>query len=199
MLENFAKGRERGPFDGQFLIAMPQLAESEFQRSVIYICAHSDEGAMGFIINRAQTVTFPEVLQQLDLMEEGPDLYVPSLVDFPVLSGGPVEPGRGFVLHSYDYSGEGSIPISDDLAMTGTLDVLKSVAAGKGPGRAALLLGYAGWAPGQLESEIANNDWLTCPAIEDMVFDRDLDSKYERALFSMGVRPSSLSTNIGHA
>lgn len=197
VLENIAKGRERGPFDGQFLIAMPQLAESDFERSVIYICAHSNEGAMGFIINRAQPVTLPEVLQQLDLVDEQPDML--SLIDFPVLCGGPVEPGRGFVLHSYDYSGEGSIPISDELAMTGTLDILRSVAAGKGPERAVLLLGYTGWAPGQLESEIANNDWLTCPAIEDMVFDRDLDSKYERALFSMGVRPSSLSTNIGHA
>nr|WP_244629587.1 YqgE/AlgH family protein [Martelella limonii] len=199
MLENLANGRERGPFDGQFLIAMPQLAESAFERSVIYICAHSDEGAMGFIINRAQHVTFPEVLQQLALLDQGAELSVPALADFLVLSGGPVEPGRGFVLHSYDYSGDGSIPVSDELAMTGTLDVLKSVAAGKGPERAALLLGYAGWGPGQLESEIANNDWLTCPAIEDMVFDSDLDSKYERALFSMGVRPSSLSTNIGHA
>ncbi|AQZ52683.1 hypothetical protein Mame_03376 [Martelella mediterranea DSM 17316] len=199
VLENFAKGRERGPFDGQFLIAMPQLAESEFERSVIYICAHSGEGAMGFIINRAQSVTFPEVLHQLDLVGEERDPEMPSLIDFPVLCGGPVEPGRGFVLHSYDYSGEGSIPISDDMAMTGTLDVLRSVAAGKGPERATLLLGYTGWAPGQLEAEIANNDWLTCPAIEDMVFDRDLESKYERALFSMGVRPSSLSTNIGHA
>ena len=154
---------------------------------------------MGFIINRAQSVTFPEVLHQLDLVGEERDPEMPSLIDFPVLCGGPVEPGRGFVLHSYDYSGEGSIPISDDMAMTGTLDVLRSVAAGKGPERATLLLGYTGWAPGQLESEIANNDWLTCPAIEDMVFDRDLESKYERALFSMGVRPSSLSTNIGHA
>nr|WP_269065924.1 YqgE/AlgH family protein [Martelella mediterranea] len=199
VLENFAKGRERGPFDGQFLIAMPQLAESEFERSVIYICAHSGDGAMGFIINRAQSVTFPEVLHQLDLVGEERDPEMPSLIDFPVLCGGPVEPGRGFVLHSYDYSGDGSIPISDDMAMTGTLDVLKSVAAGRGPERATLLLGYTGWAPGQLESEIANNDWLTCPAIEDMVFDRDLDSKYERALYSMGVRPSSLSTNIGHA
>ena len=200
VLENFAKGRERGPFDGQFLIAMPQLAESDFERSVIYICAHSEDGAMGFVINRAQSVTFPEVLEQLKLMDENaPDVSAPGIGDFPVLCGGPVEPGRGFVLHSDDYAGDGSIPITDELFMTGTLDVLRSVAAGKGPERAVLVLGYAGWAPGQLESEIANNDWLTCPAIEELLFDRDLDGKYERALFSMGVRPSSLSSTIGHA
>lgn len=200
LFENLMTERERGPFDGQFLIAMPQLAESDFERSVIYICAQSEEGAMGFVINRAQSVTFPEVLEQLDLVGDvHPELNAPGIGDFPVLCGGPVEPGRGFVLHSDDYAGDGSIPITDDLFMTGTLDVLRSVAAGKGPGKAMLVLGYAGWAPGQLESEIANNDWLTCPAIEDLLFDRDLDSKYERALFSMGVRPSSLSTNVGHA
>ncbi|TCT37307.1 putative transcriptional regulator [Martelella mediterranea] len=200
MLENFKADRERGPFDGQFLIAMPQLSDSTFERSVVYICAHSDEGAMGFVINRTQQVTFPEVLKQLKLVGEDTEpLQSPSLADFPVLCGGPVEPGRGFVLHSDDYACETSMPISDELYMTGTLDVLKSVAAGTGPQKAILLLGYAGWAPGQLEAEVLNNDWLTCPSNDDLVFDRALESKYERALLTMGVQPSLLSSSAGHA
>ena len=198
MLEKLKEGHERGPFDGQFLIAMPQLAESDFERTVIYVCAHSDEGAMGFIINRAQSVSLPEVLQQLNLLSDD-SASVEDLEDFPVLAGGPVEPGRGFVLHSDDYVSESSIPVSDELLLTGTLDVLRSVAKGRGPARAALILGYAGWAPGQLEAEVANNDWLTSTAVEDLVFDSEFDSKYERALLAMGVRASSLSTNFGHA
>ncbi|AJY46373.1 hypothetical protein TM49_12945 [Martelella endophytica] len=198
MLEKLKDAHERGPFDGQFLIAMPQLAESDFERTVIYICAHSNEGAMGFIINRAQTVSLPDVLKQLNLVTDE-TASADDLDDFPVLSGGPVEPGRGFVLHSDDYLSDSSIPVSDDLLLTGTLDVLRSVAKGRGPARAALILGYAGWAPGQLEAEVANNDWLTSPAVEDLVFDCAFDSKYDRALLAMGVRASSLSTNFGHA
>lgn len=200
MLENMKADRERGPFDGQFLIAMPQLADSNFERSVIYICAHSESGAMGFIINRAQDVSFPSVLRQLRLVDEDdPSLLSPDLAAVPVLCGGPVEPGRGFMIHSDDYACAASMPVSDDLYMTATLDVLRSVAAGRGPQKATLLLGYAGWAPGQLEAEIANNDWLTSPAMEDLVFDRSLETKYERALLNMGVQPSLLSTNVGHA
>ncbi|WP_176085965.1 YqgE/AlgH family protein [Martelella sp. HB161492] len=200
VLTNLTTRRERGPFDGQFLIAMPQLEDDHFQRSVVYICAHSPEGTMGFVLNRTLDVSFSEVLAQVKLTDGLQAQGVPRhIADFKVQFGGPVEPGRGFVLHSDDYSCDTSIPVSDDLCLTATLDVLRVIAEGRGPARAALYLGYASWGPGQLEAEIANNDWLTCPATDSIIFDDDFDSKYERALLAMGVEPSLLSSKIGHA
>ena len=191
---------ERPFLDGQFLIAMPGLQDGNFVRSVIYVCAHSPAGAMGFIINRHQPVSFLDVLQHLDKLGEDEILMLPGdLQRFPVLMGGPVETGRGFVLHSDDYSGESSIPVTEEVSLTATLDVIRAISQGKGPQRATLMLGYAGWGPGQLETEIANNGWLTCPATDDLIFDPMVDSKYERALALLGISPEALSTEAGHA
>ena len=192
--------RERGFLDGQFLIAMPGMQDGNFSRSVVYICAHSPAGAMGFIINRLQELSFTDVLQHLQILEQPGAMMLPEKTrQFPVLYGGPVEPGRGFVLHSDDYSSESSIPVSDDILLTATLDILKAIAEGKGPERASLLLGYAGWGAGQLEAEIGNNGWLNCPPNDDIIFDPSVDTKYERALALMGVSPEMLSTEAGHA
>jgi putative transcriptional regulator len=192
--------RERGFLDGQFLIAMPGMQDGNFDRSVVYICAHSAAGAMGFIINRSQSISFTEVLLHLKLVEQPQAIMMDGATrDFPILNGGPVETGRGFVLHSDDFSSESSIPVSDDISLTATLDILRAICEGRGPKRATMLLGYAGWGPGQLESEIGSNGWLNCPACEELIFDRTLEDKYDRALASMGVRPEMLSRETGHA
>ncbi|NKN39407.1 YqgE/AlgH family protein [Agrobacterium sp. a22-2] len=192
--------RERGFLDGQFLIAMPGMADSNFHRTVIYVCAHSPAGAMGFIINRSQPVSFADVLQHLKLIDRQDAIMLPERArDFPIQCGGPVESGRGFVLHSDDYLSDSSIPVSDDISLTATLDIVRAISAGRGPRRATMMLGYAGWGAGQLEAEIAGNGWLNCPASEDLIFDRGLDSKYERALARMGVSPAMLSMDAGHA
>ncbi|MGG7517304.1 YqgE/AlgH family protein [Allorhizobium undicola] len=193
-------GRERGFLDGQFLIAMPHMADSRFARSVVYICAHSGEGAMGFIINRAQPVKFADVLLHLEMIDQNDAIMLPTETrEFPVQCGGPLEPGRGFVLHSDDYLSSGSIPVSDDICLTSTLDIVRAIFKGSGPRRATMLMGYAGWGPGQLEAEIARNDWLNCPALEDLIFEGALDGKYERTLASLGISCATLSAEVGHA
>ncbi len=192
--------RERGFLDGQFLIAMPGMADANFARTVVYICAHSDDGAMGFVINRAQQLSFSDVLLHLDLVGEDEVIRLPgTTLDFPIRSGGPVESGRGFVLHSDDYLSESSIPVSDDICLTATLDIVRAISRGRGPQRGLMMLGYAGWGAGQIEHEIGANGWLSCPAQEELIFDTNLDSKYERALGLMGITPAMLSTEAGHA
>jgi putative transcriptional regulator len=192
--------RERGFLDGQLLIAMPGMQDSNFARSVVYVCAHSAAGAMGFIINRPQEISFTEVLQHLKLFDQADIVMLPGKTrELPILSGGPVESGRGFVLHSDDFGSESSIPVSDDISLTATLDIIRAICEGRGPARATMLLGYAGWGPGQLELEISSNGWLNCPAREDLIFDRDVEGKYDRALASMGISPEMLSSEAGHA
>lgn len=191
---------ETGLLEGHFLIAMPGLEGGVFERSVVYICAHSSAGAMGFIINRPQQITFTDVLLHLNMLSQTDAIMLPDQTrQFPVLCGGPVEAGRGFVLHSDDYSGDSSIPVSEDISLTSTLDIVRAISSGEGPKKATLLLGYAGWGPGQLENEISSNGWLNCPASEDLIFDRSLNNKYERALGLMGVDPRMLSAEAGHA
>ncbi|TCV76348.1 putative transcriptional regulator [Neorhizobium sp. R1-B] len=191
---------ERGFLDGQFLIAMPGMKDGNFARAVVYVCAHSPAGAMGFIINRPQPISFTDVLLHLKLLDQTEAIMLPSDTrDFPILSGGPVETGRGFVLHTDDFVSESSIPVSDEISLTATLDIIRAICKGRGPARATMLLGYAGWGAGQLELEISNNGWLNCPADDDLIFDRALDGKYERALASMGVSPEMLSSEAGHA
>ncbi len=192
--------RERGFLDGQFLIAMPGMFDENFNRTVIYVCAHSDAGAMGFILNRRQPITFPDILLHLKMIDQHDAIMLPKKTkDFPIQTGGPVETGRGFVLHTDDYHSESSIPVSEDICLTATLDIVRAISDGGGPRRATMLLGYAGWAGGQLENEIANNGWLHCPASEDLIFDAKLDDKYERALALMGISPAMLSAEAGHA
>ncbi|MDH6266630.1 putative transcriptional regulator [Rhizobium sp. SG_E_25_P2] len=190
---------ERGFLDGHFLIAMPGMADTNFARAVVYICAHSDQGAMGFVINQPQQMTFVDILLHLKVIGDEDAIRLPDAArSMPIQRGGPVESGRGFVLHSDDYLTQSSIPVSEDICLTATVDIIRAMSRGKGPARAALMLGYAGWGAGQIENEIANNGWLTCPADETLIFDRMLDGKYNRALALMGVNPAMLSMQVGH-
>jgi putative transcriptional regulator len=188
--------------DGQLLIAMPTMRDPRFARSVIYMCAHTKDGAMGLIINqRADHITFPQLLEQLELLPDGDVDRLPhDVAGKAVHVGGPVDAVRGFVLHTADYFAEEStLPIDDKVCLTATIDILRAIAAGEGPRRAMLALGYAGWAPGQLESEIQANGWLNCPADADIIFDPDLESKYERAISKIGIDLSHLVSEAGHA
>lgn len=196
------RGSGRGYLDGHFLIAMPGMQDSRFQRTVVFLCAHSADGAMGITINQpAPQITFRDLLVQLDVIPEGPEIRLPSSASrMQVHRGGPVETTRGFVLHSSDYFIENStLPIDEHVCLTATLEILKAIAAGSGPENAMLALGYAGWAPGQLETEIQANGWLHCPATPDLIFDEELDRKYDRALALIGVDPVRLSGEAGHA
>ncbi len=189
--------------DGQLLIAMPSMTDQRFARSVIYMCAHSAEGAMGLIINqRARHIDFPELLRQLSILPTGGDAeeIEETLAEMPVHVGGPVETGRGFVLHSSDYSTpESTLEIDEQMCLTATIDVLKAIANGRGPEQAMLALGYAGWGAGQLEREIHANGWLNCPSDRELVFDTDLGDKYTRALAKLGIDPTHLVSDAGHA
>ncbi len=160
-------GSGEGYLDGQLIVAMPGMLDDRFSRSVIYLCAHSAEGAMGIIVNQlAPNLNFHDLLVQLDVIPESDSIRLPANADtISVLKGGPVETGRGFVLHSADFFIENStLPIDESISLTATLDILKAIASGHGPASAVLALGYAGWAPGQLETEIQANGWLNCPA-----------------------------------
>jgi putative transcriptional regulator len=195
------KGMPRSGFlDDQFLIAMPGMKDERFARSVIYVCAHSEEGAMGLIINQAQQLLFPDLLVQLGILDERQAIRLPAKTrDIVVRHGGPVDRSRGFVLHSDDYTVESSMPVSDEVCLTATVDILRAISAGKGPRHALMALGYSGWGAGQLEHEIAENGWLTCPANVDLLFDSDIDRKYDRILASIGINPTHLSSEAGHA
>lgn len=188
--------------DGQILIAMPGMEDQRFARSLVYLCAHSAEGAMGIILNQlAPQLSFGELLVQLDIIPAQEQIRLPNLAKkMRVHNGGPVETSRGFVLHSPDYFVENAtLPIDDEVSLTTTLEVLKAIAEGRGPRDAILALGYAGWPPGQLESEIQANAWLHCPADASLVFDIELETKYERALRKIGIEIGMLSRHAGHA
>lgn len=196
------RGSEVEYLDGQMLIAMPVMEDERFQRSVIYVCAHTAEGAMGIIVNHpAGSIDFPGLLMQLDIIKKSDRIMLPEDAEaMKVLKGGPVETARGFVLHSSDFFIQDStLTIDDDISLTATLDILKAIAQGNGPKRAILALGYAGWAPGQLEDEIQHNGWLHCPADPDLVFGKDIEGKYERALKKIGIDLAMLSNEAGHA
>jgi putative transcriptional regulator len=201
-LEKSAKSAGRGYLDGQMLIATPMMEDERFARTLIYICAHSSEGAMGIVVNQpAAHISFSELLVQLDVVPADDLIQLPSRAEtVKVLKGGPVETGRGFVLHTADFFIENStLPIDDGICLTATLDILKAIARGDGPASAILALGYAGWAPGQLETEIHNNGWLHCAADADLLFGTDVETKYERAMRKIGIGPGMLSSEVGHA
>ena len=180
---------------GELLVAMPQMMDPRFARSVVYLCAHSeDAGAMGLVINKlVVSLTMDELFAHLKLD--------PSAVgrSRPVHFGGPVDPGRGFVLHTSDYREEATLTVGDEFAVTATLDILRAIGKGSGPQRSLLALGYAGWAPGQLDAEIQANGWLSVAADADLVFGDDLERKWERALAKLGIALPMLSTESGHA
>ena len=179
---------------GQLLIAMPSMTDPRFEKSVIYMCAHNADGAMGLVINRAiDSLTFPELLEQLEIDSgSGGD-------QIRVLFGGPVEQARGFVLHSPDYLQDASLVVDDNVVLTATIDILRAIANGTGPNNCLLALGYAGWGAGQLDSEIKSNGWLSVDADEELVFGCNLDEKWERAMTKIGIDPRMLSDAAGHA
>ena len=194
------KKSARGYLDGQMLIASPSMSDDRFARSLIYVCAHSPEGAMGIVVNQpANNIKFPELLVQLNVVSDEDQITVAQQEDVKVMKGGPVETGRGFVLHSADFFIENStLPIDEGICLTATIDILKAIATGSGPASAILALGYAGWAPGQLESEIQNNGWLHCPADPELIFGEP-EQKYEKAMRKLGIAPGMLSSEAGHA
>jgi putative transcriptional regulator len=196
------KTSKRGYLDGQMLIAMPSMGDDRFVRSVIYVCAHSTEGAMGIIVNQpAAHISFPDLLVQLDVIPAADLIQLPRRAGgVKVLKGGPVDTQRGFVLHSSDFFIENStLPIDEGICLTATLDILKAIARGDGPKSAVLALGYAGWEAGQLENEIQHNGWLHCPADRELIFGQDAGSKYDLALKKIGIDLGMLSSEAGHA
>ena len=188
--------------DGQMLIAMPGIGDVRFERTLIYLCAHSAEGAMGIVVNkRAENIDFCELLARLEIIPDEERINLPdSVADLTVHIGGPVEKGRGFVLHTADYfASESTLPIDETIGLTATLDVLRAIASGDGPRHALLALGYAGWGAGQLDKEIGANGWLHCEADEELIFGQNLDKKYDLALAKIGIDMSMLSSEAGHA
>jgi len=187
--------------EGQFLVAMPRMGDSRFEETVIFICAHSEEGAMGFIVNRTLgepgTVDF---LEKLGIVAPKDMLAIPDdLAATALHMGGPVEPGRGFVLHSPDYQAQTTLAVTDEVCLTATLEILRSMATGEGPEKYFIALGYSGWSSGQLEDEIAANGWLIAPADASFVYDQDNATKYARVMGTMGIDPNLISADTGHA
>jgi putative transcriptional regulator len=180
---------------GQLLVAMPQMGDHRFQRSVIFLCAHNEDGAMGLVLNKLiGNLTLPELLEQLEIPNTAT-----AASEKRVHFGGPVESGRGFVLHSDDYNEDGTLPVGSGVALTATLDILRAIGRGDGPRQSLLALGYAGWGPGQLDAELQQNGWLHVPADRELVFDPDLETKWQRSLAKLGVDLSMLSAAAGHA
>jgi len=199
MVESKAESEAQdGYLTGQLLIAMPTMGDQRFARAVIYVCSHSSDGAMGLVVNKGLPGLDPaELLDQLGIDES--DRPASLRIQF----GGPVESGRGFVLHTTDYVHEGTMVVEKGeqggVAMTATLDILRAIGKGEGPGRHILVLGYAGWGPGQLDNEIQENGWLCVPPDQAILFDEDLSTKWERSIAKLGFSPHMLSTDAGHA
>jgi putative transcriptional regulator len=186
--------RQADPLTGQILVAMPTLADPNFAQTVILICAHSADGAMGIILNRAvERPSFEGLLQQLDILPRPPQREI------RLCAGGPVENVRGFVIHTTDWMADGTLRVDEALGLTTSLDILKAIAQGRGPRECLLALGYSGWGPGQLEAEFGQNSWLSVPADEALVFEGDNDTRWRRALQKLHVDPALLSPTAGHA
>ncbi|AIK95821.1 YqgE/AlgH family protein [Candidatus Odyssella acanthamoebae] len=186
---------ERGFLTGKLLIAMPFQEDPRFYQSVIYICGHDDTGAMGLIVNKPLlTVEFSDLLEQLGI--EHTKKLVPNL---PIYYGGPVEVGRGFVLHTPDYLSDSSVVIDGDFALTATVDVLRALSHNHGPVKSMMALGYVGWGTGQLEQEINNNEWLVLEATPDLVFDDNYEGLWRAAMLSIGINPNNITIDFGHA
>lgn len=194
MLQEFKVPKTEGYLTGQLLIALPQLQDKRFNHAVIFICGHDEQGAMGLVLNKViDTLTFDELLTQLNIKK------VKNTPRLPIYYGGPVEMGRGFVLHSPDFLGDLSIKINEDFALSATLDVIEAIAHGKGPERKLLALGYAGWSPGQLEEELISNSWLHVTADPSLVFKVSRTELWKKTLDKIGIDPEHLSLGIGHA
>lgn len=187
--------------EGQFLIAMPEMGDQRFAKSVIFICAHSSEGAMGFIVNKVlETPSVVNFLEQLEIVSSEESKDIPDNIASQLLhTGGPVEPGRGFVLHTPDYTSESTLSVGGNVCLTATLEILRAIATGTGPEKVIMALGYSGWATGQLEEEIGSNGWLSCEGYSEILFDTAAERKYEMALAKLGIDISLLSSEAGHA
>ena len=187
--------------EGSFLIAMPRMGDQRFESSIVFLCAHSEEGAMGFIVN--QTVEEPRPVDFLKKLGVVTDKDLANMDDAlkgaSLHTGGPVEPGRGFVLHSSDYSADTTLKINDEICLTATLEILRDIATGKGPERFMVALGYSGWSANQLEEEISANGWLVCPADNNIIFGDNDQAKYMSVMNSMGIDPALISADTGHA
>ncbi len=187
-------GETGGYLTGQLLIAMPSMRDARFTRTVIFMCAHNENGAMGLVINRlVGAITFPDLLDQLGIQTTA------DTEQIRVHFGGPVESGRGFVLHSSDYNQDSTLEVDNKIALTATIDILRDIATGSGPRQRLMALGYAGWGPGQLDLEIQDNGWLHVEADDELIFGDDLNNKWERAIGKLGVSVSMLSDEAGHA
>jgi len=187
-------GKNERYLTGQLLVAMPGMQDPRFIKSVIYMCAHNSDGAMGLVINRLiESLSFPDLLAQLGIESVGIGDQI------KIHFGGPVESSRGFVLHSSDYRRDATLVVDEQVALTATVDILKAIAAGGGPRHSLLALGYAGWGPGQLDDEIKANGWLHVSADDELVFGEDMDAKWERAMAKLGIDPRMLSDSAGHA
>jgi len=181
-------------YEGKLLLAMPGMGDPRFYKSVIYMCSHDAEGAMGIVINHpVEGLTFTELLDQLEVKGPLPEAEV------PIFSGGPVETGRGFVLHTADYFQQSTMKIDDEISLSATVDILTSLAKRSGPKKALLALGYAGWGAGQLEEEITSNSWLTVDASEALIFDTPVEEKWTKAMAKAGIDSFKLSAEAGHA
>lgn len=178
----------------QFLIAMPAMGDPNFDHTVTYICEHTDDGALGLVINRPTGMSLSEVFGQMDLQ-----LLDQELADAPVLQGGPVQPERGFVIHDPGHSWGSTLPVSDSIQITTSRDVLEAMARGDGPERALVALGYAGWGAGQLESEMAANAWLSVPANHDIIFTIPFEERWRAAAALIGIDIDQISSDVGHA
>ncbi|MFC4819502.1 YqgE/AlgH family protein [Dokdonella ginsengisoli] len=182
------------PLTNQLLIAMPSLRDPNFARGVTFLCQHGEDGAMGLMINRLSEYRLGDVLAQMNMHSE-----IPDVVDAPVLIGGPVQPERGFVLHTPNGEWESSFRISERVSVTTSRDILVAIAAGNGPRHAVVALGYSGWSPGQLEQELVENHWLTAPASEQVLFETPLDQRWEAAAHLVGVNLFQMASYAGHA
>lgn len=195
MIPNYAS------LEGKFLVAMPGMADKRFDKTVIYLCAHSEEGSMGFIINKPLPQPNPEdFFRQLNIILEGEEIdFSNTPLSLGLYNGGPVEPGRGFVLHSSDYEAETTIKVDENVRLTATLEILRKIATSVGPEKFFIALGYSGWSAGQLEEEISANGWLVTEADPEIVFGYKAEEKYDRVMAMMGINPSLLSADAGHA
>jgi len=179
---------------GQLLLAMPSMLDDRFAKSVIYMCAHNEEGAMGIVVNRElESITFPDLLNQLGIEPLNPDPQI------KIHFGGPVESGRGFVLHTADFTQDATVAVNDSVALTTTMDIIQAIADEEGPNQCLFALGYAGWGPGQLDAEIKENGWLHVTSDDDLVFGSELTNKWERCMRKLEIDPLMLSDDAGHA
>lgn len=187
--------------EGQFLVAMPDMGDERFAESVILLVGHGSEGAMGIVVNHElANLRFADILAELDLGDPDAVIRLPDTIrDRSVMRGGPVEKGRGFVLHSPDYTSGNTYAVTEGICLTATLDILKAMAFGPAPRSSLFALGCCGWSAGQLEGEIGNNGWLTAPFSRELLFETPVEDRYEAALASLHITRASLSPDAGHA